>query len=210
MAKATKKAARKINAKFLASVNAASDMGYDMADGYSRAVELVRSVKASANALADVAANYVIGYVARSLSSQLGNMERVQQYAEARDIIAKAGPDTSKPDRRTAEQHKAVRAAQTSLASVKRAAGIAPSKAGGRKPRAGSNPPEPPRDALFASPKLANDNEARDYFRNAFAALLTTTEVNRQTGIKKEVKHVAFVVQSIIQDAKAAIEKALA
>jgi hypothetical protein len=210
--KNSKKALRRINAKFMATVTSAVDMGFDMADGYSRAVVLFCNVKASANALAAASTQYVIGYVARSLSAQLGNMDRVQQYAEAEAIIAKAGPDTSKDDRRTHEQHKAVRAAQTSLASVKRAAGIKASKGGGRKPRQGSNDASPPPvDLVKAAPTFNGAyakqhgfdtvrDAANDYFATAAAALLAT--------VNKNAHNVTPAISSAVSDLHAALKAA--
>jgi hypothetical protein len=205
--------------KYGTVVASGASIGFAHAHSFTAAVAATEQCKASKNALAALGNEYVAGYVTSSLlrsgyAERWDNMTQEQQIGCARDIVAKAPfkessktPDTD----RTEQEHKAVRAAQKSWSMVQRAAGIAAKKGGGRAPRAGSNEPEaPPVNALFSSPKLANDNEARDYFRNALAALLATTEVNTQTGAKKEVKHVAFLVQSIIADAKAKIEKALA
>lgn len=204
--------------KYGALVASGGSIGFQHAHSFSAAVSAVEQCKASKNALAALGEAYASGYVASSLlrsgyAERWGNMTQEQQIGAARDIVAKPPfkESSKEPDsNRTEQEHKAVRAAQKSWSLVQRAAGIAAKKGGGRAPRAGTNEPEPPRDMLFASPKLANDNEAREYFANAMAALLTTCSVNRQTGIKKDVKHVAFLVESIIADAKAKIAKALA
>jgi hypothetical protein len=224
--KATK-AAPRINAKLSALIATASTVGFLASGAFEDAVQLVRdAVKAlpkgasplKHQAMIDLGLAYKSGYIARRLSGEplfvkrWGNYSDEQKMAEALAIYAKPGFESGKPNRRTELEHAACRSADTSYSKARVRAGVITERkgAGGRKPRPASNVKEPARDLLAVSPKFDNDNEARDYFRSAFAALLTTTEVNRQTGRKKEVKHIAFVVQSIIQDAKAAIEKALA
>ena len=227
----TQKKAKAANARISAALNAliasASTIGFATSGAFEDAVQLVRNaLKAlprGANPLKhqgmiDLGLAYKAGYIARRLKSESafakrwGNYDDAQCIEEAATIYAKPGFESGKPNRRSEVEHKACRAADTSFTKVRERAGLVSERkgAGGRKPRPSSNKKEPARDMLFASPKLANDNEAREYFRTALAALMTTTEVNRQNGAKKEVKHVAFLVQSIIQDAKAAIEKALA
>lgn len=215
----------KLSDNVLALVSSVAQCGLNASQAFSSSVRGLQAIVAATRkgsqrnrALEAAYLGYQAGYVADSLLSdpayakRWGNLSPTQLIEEGTAILKRAAPTSKKEDRRTEQEHKACRAASVSLVRVKERAGLkdATARKNSRKPRPSANTPEPPREALFASPKLANDNEARDYFRNAFAALMTTTEVNRQTGIKKEVKHVAFIVQSIIADAKAAIEKALA
>lgn len=225
--KSKKTATPRINAKLATLIATAGDVGFTASGAFENAVELVRAaVKAlpkdasplKHQGMIDLGLQYKGGFIARNLlaepaiAKRWGNMGVPEMIVEALEVYAKPGFESGKPNRRTEREHKACRAADTSFSKIRERAGVISERkgAGGRAPRTSTVPAEPPRDALFASPKLANDNDAREYFRSAFAALLTTTEVNRQTGVKKEVKHVAFVVQSIIADAKALIEKALA
>jgi hypothetical protein len=108
----------------------------------------------------------------------VGTISTSRQCEAAGEIIAKATPDSSKPDRRTELEHKAVRAADVSWAKVKREAGIEATKKGNRKPRTGSTGNVPPVDLVKASPKLATKEAANDYFGTAAAALLATVDKN--------------------------------
>lgn len=186
MKKTVKKAQAKLNAKFTALVTSAAAIGFDVASGYAAAVDLVIAVKGSAAALERTGEQYKRGYVARSLLSvpayakRWHNLDQPGQFDAAGEIIAKATPDSSKPDRRTELEHKAVRAADVSWSKVKRAAGIAATKNGNRTPRTSTVPAGnvPPVDLVKASPKLPNKTAANDYFGTAAAALLATVDKN--------------------------------
>lgn len=222
-----KSAAPRISAALTSLIASAASIGFAASGAFENAVVLVRNaVKAlpkgasplKHQGMIDLGLAYKSGFIARNLMSEpsiakrWGNMGEAEMCAAALEVYAKPGFESGKPNRRTEREHKACRAADTSFTKIRERAGIVSERkgAGGRAPRTSTVPAEPPVNALFASPKLANDNDAREYYRSAFAALLTSTEVNLQTGIKKDVKHVVFLVQSIIGDAKAAIEKALA
>lgn len=184
MKKTVKKAQKALNAKLATLVATAASIGFTYASGHAAAVELVRAVKASANALTQAGEQYKRGYVARSLlthdaySKRWGNMDQAAQCEAAGEIIARATPESSKPDRRTELEQKAVRAADVSWANVKRAAGIEATKKGGRKPRPGTTGNVPPVDLVKASPKLETKQAANDYFATAAAALLATVDKN--------------------------------
>jgi hypothetical protein len=207
MKKTAKKAQAKLNAKFTALVTSAAAIGFNLATGYAAAVELVIAVKGSAAAMERTGEQYKRGYVARSLLSvpayakRWHNLDQSGQFEAAGEIIAKATPDSSKPDRRTEVEHKAVRAADVSWAKVKREAGIAPTKKGNRAPRTGSTGNVPPVDLVKASPKLATKEAANDYFGTAAAALLATVD--------KNAKLVDPRLSSAVSDFLAAVKKAL-
>lgn len=225
------KASAKVTAKptpsaFAVAIASAAEAGYCIADGYSAVIRLIKVIiKASkdadalspvaSKALQDMAMRYKAGHIVRYLmdtpayAKRVGNYDREQMFADAVEIYAKPQASTGKPNRRTAVEQSACKAATESWRVARnRAFGVVRS----RSPKLTTANVEtaPPVDMVMASPKLANDNEARDYFRNAFAALVQTAAVNLQTGATKEAKHVAFLVQSIITDAKAAVDKALA
>lgn len=196
----------RISAKLNAFVESAAAIGFNAATGYAAAVELVTAVKASAKALEQAGEQYKRGYVARSLlataayAKRWHNLDQAGQFEAAGEIIAKATPDSSKPDRRTELEHKACRAADTSWSSVKRAAGIAPKKKGGRKPRPSSNAPSKavPVDLVKASPALPNKEAANDYFATACAALLAT--------VNKNAKHIDPRLSSAVSDFHSALK----
>lgn len=222
-----KAAANRVTAKLADCIKRAGDIGFTASGSFEDAVSLfteaAKALPKGANVLkhqgmTDLGEAYVDGYTARRLLTlyrkRWDNYDLHQMIAAASDIRAKPAYVEGKVTRgmRTLEEHRAVRSAQKSLTLVRQRAGIITERkgSGNRTARPSSNEAEPPRELIAASPKLANDNEARDYFKSALASLATTAEINQQTGIKKEVKHVAFLVQSIILDAKAAIEKVLA
>lgn len=223
------------NAKPLATaiqsaIDGGADLGYAVAAGQGDAVTAIRVITktaknkealsaAQAVQLAMLKSRYECGYFVRYMADnvpaylkRVDNMDRNMRYDDAKRIIDLPEPSNkSKPNRRTEIEHRAVKASRESWNKLRdRAFGIVRSRNTAPKAKVADVPATPPVDAMFASPKLANDNDAREYFRNAFAALLQTTTVNLQTGVKKEAKHVAFLVQSIIQDAKSAIDKVLA
>lgn len=139
-----------------------------------------------------------------------GSTDQMIEAAEM--LLAKSKADSTKPDRRTKFEDRLVAAANSALSLARKIGGIPPKNAGNkgsRKPRAGSNPPDGA-SVSVASPKFSNDNEARDHFRNVLSALATTCEINQQTGAPKSVKGVAFKVQTIILEARKAVEAALA
>lgn len=207
MKKTAKKVQRALNVKLAALVGGAASIGFNIATGYAAAVDLVIAVKASATALERTGEQYKRGYVARSLLANPAyvkrwhNLDQAAQFDAAGEIIAKATPDSSKPDRRTDGEHKAVRAADVSWSKVKRAAGIEAKKKGGRKPRPGSTAKAPPVDLVKASPKLATKEAVNDYFGTAAAALLATVD--------KNAKLVDPRISSAVSDFLASVKKAL-
>lgn len=208
MKKTAKKVQRALNAKLAALVSGAASIGFNIATGYAAAVDLVIAVKASAAAMEKAGEQYKCGYVARSLLSvpayakRWHNLDMAAQCEAAGEIIAKATPDSTKPERRTELEHKAVRAADVSWSKVKRAAGIAATKKGGRKPRTGSTEGKaPPVDLVKASPKLATKEAVNDYFGTAAAALLATVD--------KNAKLVDPRLSSAVSDFLAAVKVAL-
>lgn len=212
--KTDKKTAKKLNAKMAALVTSATSIGYNVADGFSSAVVLFRSIgAANERAVKEAGANYVVGYVTRYLSDvpayakRWGNMGPVERLDAARDIIAKPTPESAKAGRRTELEHKAVRAAATSLSTAKRRAGIVadpaknPDKNKKRAPRTGSNEPAaPPVDLVKASPTLKDKEAVNDYFATACAALLTT--------VNKNAKKVDPRISSAVEDFHAAMKLA--
>lgn len=141
-----------------------------------------------------------------------GNYERAQRYEAADAILAKAPAKSDKPDRRTALEEAAVNAARSAISTARKNAGIVSNRTnkGGRKPRPSANEAANDSKSFTVSPaRFDNDEDASAFFSNAIAALCQTAEINQQTGSKKDVKRIAFAVQSILLDAKAAIAKAL-
>lgn len=207
MNKKSKKAAKAFTATIRNALATAATIGFNVATGYSEAVALFRKVAKSDAAVKEAGADYRAGYVARYLTDspayakRWDNMGDVERIDAARDIIAKPTPDSSKPNRRTELEHKAVRAADVSLSTAKRRAGLVAERKGGRKPRAGSNTPKaPPVDLVKASPKLPTKAAANDYFATACAALLAT--------IDKNAKHIAPQLSSAVTDFAAALRTA--
>lgn len=149
--------------------------------------------------------------IATFVDQHWANYDRAQRFEAALALIALPPSKSDKPERRTRWQDGAVNAARSALSTARANAGIKSERTGkgGRKPRPGSNPPDNV-SVSVGSPKFSNDNEAREHFRNVLAALATTCEINQQTGAPKSVKGVAFRVQTIILDARKAIEAALA
>lgn len=234
----------KVADKYVDLVNAAQATGYNIATGFRTAVAALKVCKASKVALEAYGARYCVGYVAASLFSlpayaeRWGNMTDEQRGKEAQTIIDRKPPKTEeKPDGKRVSlpdaqqpdghrldiEHKAVRAAQTSLSTAKRNAGIEPTKAGGRAPRPSSTEPKlngaaAPVDLVKAAPKFDKDyaaehdcetprDAANDYFRTAAAALLTT--VNRNVG-KGKTNPIDPKVSTAVADFHAAIMAAIA
>lgn len=144
-------------------------------------------------------------YVAR----RWDNLPREQRIEAALDILSRPSPDSDKPNRRLATEHKAVRAADSAVSHLRRLCGLtkaSPKKE--RKPRPSTNPPE---GASFtvAAPKVSNDNEAIEFVGNALAALVTFCEKNKQTGAPKSVKQIIHRIESRLIDAKRDVMKAL-
>lgn len=186
MKKTAKSKAKPLNAKLRGLVESAAAIGMNVATGYSQAVTLFRSIGTGNRvALVNASLEYKAGYVARYLSDtpaiakRWGNMDDAAKVDAARDILKKPTPESAKPNRRTELEHKACRAADVSLATAKRRAGLVAEKKGGRKPRPSTNPPKAvPVDLVKASPKLATKEAANDYFATACAALLATVNKN--------------------------------
>lgn len=219
--KANKKAAPRIAAKFADLLGTAAQVGYSSRQAFNEGVKLARATKSSKAALDEAGRRYKCGYIVSYLEEPFakawGNMSLDQRFEAAATIMAKASPDSTKPDRRTDVEHKACRAADTSWSTAKRQAGIEPTKKGGRKPRQGSTakdaPKAPPVDMVKASPRFtaayAKEHgfetpkaAANDYFVTAAAALLATVD--------KNAKLIAPALSSAISDFKAAIAKAVA
>lgn len=187
MAKAKKSKAKALSARLQGLVASAASIGFDVATGYSRAVELAKAIGTKNRlALIEAGLQYQSGYVARYLGDNTAyakrwhNMGQKERLAESLDIIGRAEPESSKANRRSALEHKAVRAAQTSWSTAKRRAGLIAERKGGRKPRPSSNKPSKavPVDLVKASPKLASKAAANNYFATACAALLATVDKN--------------------------------
>lgn len=167
-------------------IGGAASVGYDVATGFAGGVTLAKACAKNRAALVEAGIAYRCGYIVRYLEDvpgylrRVGNMDRQARFDDAALIMAKPGVDTAKPNRRTAIEHSACRAADTSWSNAKRRAGIVATKAGGRKPRTSSNAPSKavPVDLVKASPKLANKAAANDYFATAAAALLATVDKN--------------------------------
>jgi hypothetical protein len=206
----------RISEKLRSLIASAVTIGFNVATGYSEAVSLFRAIGTKNRvALADAGMNYKCGYVARYLSDipamqkRWGNLNDEQLIAEARDIYAKPYPESSKPNRRTELEHKACRAADVSLATAKRRAGLIAEKKGGRKPRPASNKADKavPVDLVKTSPVLKTKAAANDYFATAAAALLATVNKNAKNitpRISTAVQelHAAMVAEGLIKASK--------
>jgi hypothetical protein len=181
-----KKNNRALSPALKALVASAASVGMNVAGGYADAVALFKRIGTKSKvALADAGLNYKAGYVARYLKESAGyakrwdNMGEPQLVDAAKEIYGKPYPESSKANRRTELEHKACRAADVSLATAKRRAGLIAEKKGGRKPRPAANPPKAvPVDLVKASPTLKTKEAANDYFATACAALLATVNKN--------------------------------
>lgn len=187
MSKKSKKAAKPLSAKLRQLVASAANVGMNVATGYAEAVALFKAIGTKSKvALADASLGYKCGYVARYLSDvpayakRWHNMPDAERIEAAKEIYGKPYPESSKANRRTELEHKACRAADVSVATAKRRAGLIAEKKGGRKPRPSSNAPSKavPVDLVKASPTLKTKEAANDYFATACAALLTTVNKN--------------------------------
>jgi hypothetical protein len=138
----------------------------------------------------------------RGLCQALGQSRRAAADRSGAEIYGKPYPESSKPNRRTELEHKACRAADVSLATAKRRAGLIAEKKGGRKPRPSSNAPSKavPVDLVKASPTLKDKVAANDYFATACAALLAT--------VNKNAKKVDPRISSAVSDFHAAMKAA--
>lgn len=166
-------------------VASAASVGMNVATGYAEAIALFKRIGTKSKvALGDASLNYKAGYIARSLretyAKRWGNLGDDQLVEAAKEIYGKPYPESSKANRRTEAEHKACRAADVSLATAKRRAGLIAEKKGGRKPRPASNAPSKavPVDLVKASPTLKTKEAANDYFATACAALLATVNKN--------------------------------
>lgn len=203
----SKKKAVAMSAKLRALVASAASVGMNVATGYSEAVSLFKSIGTKSKvALADAGLNYKAGYVARYLrdtagyAKRWGNMGEPQLVDAAKEIYGKPYPESSKANRRTELEHRACRAADVSLATAKRRAGLIAAKTGGRKPRPSSNAPVKavPVDLVKASPTLKTKDAANDYFATACAALLAT--------VNKNAKRIDPRLSSAVTDFHAAVK----
>lgn len=203
------KKSRPLSAKLRALVASAGNVGMNVAGRFGEAVALFKAIGTSSKvALVDASLNYKAGYVATYLMGNaayakrwhnLGEPELIEAGAE---IYGKPYPESSKPNRRTELEHRACRAADVSLASAKRRAGLIAEKKGGRKPRPASNAPSKaiPVDLVKASPTLKDKTAANDYFATACAALLAT--------VNKNAKKVDPRISSAVQDFHGALKAA--
>jgi len=206
--KTAKKAAKALSPKLAALVASAASIGYGVAEGFSAGVTLARNIgQGHKMALIDAGLGYKSGYIVRyfedagpAYAKRTGNMSQAQRFEDALAIYAKAGPETAKPNRRTALEHKACRAADVSWTGCKnRAFGTTPKA---RKPRPATAKVNPvPVDLVKASPNLPTKVAVNDYFATAMAALLATVD--------KNAKRVMPQISSAISDCNAAIKLAL-
>lgn len=205
--KAKKKTAR-ISAKLQGLIAGAASIGYQTQGAFAAGVGLAKAIGGKNRvALADAGVQYVAGYVVRYLEDQpaymrrVGNMSQTQRFTDAVEIIGKPEAGSSKPNRRTELEQRAVRAGQTSWSGCKRRAGLVAERNGGRKPRPSANASKPvPVDLVKASPKLASKKAANDYFATACAALLVTVD--------KNAKLIAPQISSALTDLRAAFVSA--
>jgi hypothetical protein len=203
-----KKNAKPMSATLKALVASATTIGMDVANGYGRAVELFRKIGAKNRAALQLAAtNYKHGYVAVYLKDRYakrwGNMTPEMMLDEVRAIYAKPYPESSKSNRRTELEHKACRAADVSVSTAKRRAGLVAEKKGGRKPqpaRKATSTKAVPVDLVKASPTLKDKPAANDYFATACAALLAT--------VNKNAKKIDPRISSAVSDFHSAMKAA--
>jgi hypothetical protein len=207
--KTKKNSKRPMSAKLKALVASAGSVGMNVAGRFGEAVALFKAIGTSSKvALVDASLNYKAGYVATYLQSNAafakrwGNLGEPQLIEAGAEIYGKPYPESSKPNRRTELEHKACRAADVSLATAKRRAGLIAEKKGGRKPRPSSNTPvrPVPVDLVKASPTLKDKVAANDYFATACAALLVT--------VNKNAKKVDPRISSAVSDFHAAMKAA--
>lgn len=218
--KTTKRATKAVAAmsealqKLVSSVALA---GFQEGGAYRAAVSGVMAIVSATRpgsprnrALEAAALGYKAARVANSLLADPAYVKRWHNMADeliieaGAEIIGKAAPTSSKPDRRTEQEHKACRSADVSWVRIREAAGIksAEKRKASRKPRQGSNPAKaPPVDLVKASPKLATKAAANDYFGTAAAALLATVD--------KNAKLVDPRISSAVSDFLAAVKAAL-
>jgi hypothetical protein len=187
-------------------------IGLAYASGFSARATFEEAVKALSvftiadkEALIEFGLQYKAGNMAAYFASNVpgwkarkGNQSPELIAESMLAIYAKPYPESTKPNRRTDAEHKACRAADQSWSSVKIRAGLADPKK--RKPRPSANKaPEPPRELVAATPKLATKEAVNDHFATAFAALLGTVNVN--------ARRVSPQLSSIVQDAYSAMVK---
>jgi hypothetical protein len=207
MAKAKKKTVR-ISAKLQGLIGGAASIGYQTQGAFTAGVELAKAIGGKNRvALADAGRQYVAGYVVRYLEDhpaymrRVGNMNQTQRFADAIEMQDKPEAGSTKPNRRTELEQRAVRAGQTSWSTCKRRAGLVAERKGGRKPRPGANKKPVkalPIDLTIAAPKLASKKAANDFFANSCAALLTTWDKN--AGLKLDPR-----ISTALTDLRAAL-----
>jgi hypothetical protein len=218
--KNAKRNAKPLSEALQSLVTTVATCGFSTANAYAECVVAVQSIVSGTRpgsprnrTLEAAALGYKSGYVARSLlvdsayAKRWGNMTIVQQIEAGAEIIARAAPTSSKPDRRTDQEHKACRAADVSWYKVRERAGLIADSSKSpvknkRKPRPGANAAKaPPVDLVKASPKLATKQAANDYFGTAAAALLATVD--------KNAKLVDPRISSAVSDFLTAVKAAL-
>lgn len=123
-------------------------------------------------------AGYIVEYLTDfdDYLQRIGNFNDEQLWDDARMIYGRAYPTSSKPDRRTALEHKACRASDVSWHGVKVSAGVTiPKKRAANRKQTTKAPPV---DMVVASPAFKNKAAANDYFATAAVALLATVDKN--------------------------------
>lgn len=168
-------------------VASGSQLGYDASGGFEVAVRALKAFAVTdTKAIADFGVGFIAGYMVRyaelhqpGYARRTGNQPLDVKAEAMLAIHAKAEPTSTKADRRTDDQQAMCKAANQSWYKAKTRAGLVIPKK--RKPRPSANKkPEPPRDLVMVSPKLATKADANDYFATAAAALLATCDVNSQ------------------------------
>lgn len=219
------------NSDVIASLVAkASNLGYNVRSAFQAAVDTVMKLALLAeneaqfdNALGRFATAYKSGYIAFYLEDRepaKRNLNQKARVTEALEIMALPTPDSKKKAdaRRTDVQHKACRAADKSLADVKRSAGLKPTKGGGKKgantsgkakgekdtPASGTEVVSAKDEAKGAIGKPDVNYKTREGYVQAMAGgllnLLTMTEKAKQHGAKVRTAIVPIEVENIIRD----------
>jgi hypothetical protein len=227
MANKKAKAVAPTNAKIVSELlGGAAAIGYNIGSATAEAAAYVLRCERELNrseyldAIVQLKAGRIVAYFenppkaertacANYIARRWDNLPREERIASAVEMIGKPAPDTAKPNRRIATEHKAVRAADSAVSNLRRHAGLtksSPKK--NRTPRAGSNVPDGA-SVTIAAPKFTNDNDAVEYFGNVAAMLVQAVEKNQQPGSPKAVKGIAFRLSSLCEDFKRNVAKVL-
>lgn len=206
--KAAPAARKPLSVRLQGLVDSAAFVGYASGSAFAEGVTLFRSIgQANAVALVDASLQFKAGYVVRYLEDtpdyprRVGNMNQAERFEDALLILAKAAPGTAKPNRRSAIEQSACKAASESASAArKRAFNIKPKKRAPRQTTATDSNPVPV-DLVKASPKFATVEEGNTYFAEALAALLAT--------VSRNARKVKPQISSAIEDCNATIKAAL-